>query len=148
MKVILLKDVAKVGQRGMVKEVADGYGWNFLIVRGLAVQATTEKLAAHEAAQKREGEERERAHAALVKSIQSLEGARIEITARATEKGGLFKSVAAGDIVKALSEQKGASIPEGAIVLPKPIKETGEHKVAIASGEAKAEIMFVIIANS
>ena len=47
MKVIFTKDVGGVGVRGTVKDVSDGYAQNFLIARGLAEQATTEKLAAH-----------------------------------------------------------------------------------------------------
>ena len=58
MKVIFLKDVAKVGQHGKMKDVADGYALNFLIPRGLAIQATPDKVAAHLTEQKREGEAR------------------------------------------------------------------------------------------
>ncbi len=146
MKIILLKDVAKVGQCGAVKEVADGYALNFLIARGLAIQATPEKVAAFEAAQKREGETREKVHAALVKAVQSLEGARIEITARATEKGGLFKSIVAADIVRAIVAQKGISIPEELIDLPKPIKQVGETKIVFAVTDAKAAITLAVVA--
>ena len=148
MKIILLKDVAKVGQHGTIKEVADGYALNFLIARGLAIQATPEKIAAHEAAQKREGEAREHAHAILVKAIQSLEGARVEITVRATEKGGLFKSITEADIARAIQDQKGIKIPEEAIVLQKPIKQTGETKTVLAVPDAKATITFVVVAAS
>ncbi len=147
MKIILLKDVAKVGQHGTVKEVADGYALNFLIARGFAIQATPEKIAAHEAIVKREGEAREKAHAALVKAIQSLEGARIEVKARATEKGGLFKSITANDIVKMISLQKGITIPEEAIILEKPIKQTGDTKIALAVEKVKAELTLAVVAS-
>ena len=76
MKVIFLKDVAKVGQHGTMKDVSDGYALNFLIPRGLAIQATPDKVAAHLAAQKREGEAHAAAEAELKKTIQGLEGAR------------------------------------------------------------------------
>ncbi|MDO8514125.1 MAG: 50S ribosomal protein L9 [bacterium] len=148
MKVILLKDVAKVGQHGAVKEVSDGYGLNFLIARGLAVQATPEKIAAHATAQKREEEAREEATKALRVAIQSLEGARIEISARATEKGGLFKSIVARDVANAISEKKGVHLLIEAIQLEKPIKETGEHAIDIVSGDAKARINLAITASS
>lgn len=144
MKVILLKDVARVGQHGTLKDVADGYALNFLIARGLAVQATPEKLVAFEVAQKREVEMREQERIALVKNVQSLEGSRFEIKVRATPKGGLFKSITTADIIKLLN----ADIPEDAIRLEKPIKETGDHKIAIISGDAKAEIILSIIGNS
>lgn len=146
MRVILIKDVAKVGQHGTIAEVADGYALNFLIARGLAIQATPEKLEAHEAAQKREVEERGREREALVKAIQGLEGSRVEIIALATEKGGLFKSVTAADIVKAIREQHRVHVSPEAILLEKPLKQTGEHSINIASGDAKAHFALSIVA--
>lgn len=140
MKVLFLKDVGGVGQAGTIKNVADGYAMNFLIARGMAVQATPEKVAAHEAAAKREGEERARVQAALAKTVQALEGKRIETSVRATEKGGLFKSVTAADIKKLLDKD----IPEDAIQLEKPIKEVGEHPIKIKTAGVSAEIILAI----
>lgn len=148
MKVIFLKDVAKMGQHGTMKEVSDGYALNFLIPRGLAVQATPDKVAAHIATQKREGEAKAQHDKMITEAVHSLKGARIEIRAKATEKGGLFKSITAADIVKAIQEQKQASIPLETIALAKPIKETGEHAVKIAFGEAKVEIVFAIVSST
>src|SRR3972149_4251460 len=129
MKVIFLKDVAKVGQHGTMKDVADGYALNFLIPRGLAIQATPDKVAAHLAAQKREGGAKEQQNKMITEAVHSLKGARIEISAKATEKGGLFKSITAADIVKAVQEQKRVSIPLETITLAKPIKEAGGHMI-------------------
>ncbi len=148
MKVIFLKDVAKVGQHGTMKDVSDGYALNFLIPRGLAVQATPDKVAAHLAAQKREGEAREQQNKMTSEAVHSLKGIRIEISAKATEKGGLFKSITAADIVKAIHEQRKVSIPVETITLTKPIKETGEHNIKIAFGEVKAAITLAIIASA
>lgn len=148
MKVIFLKDVAKVGQHGTMKEVSDGYALNFLIPRGLAVQATPEKVAAHLAAQKREGEAKEQHHKMIAEAVHSLKGARIEMSVKATEKGGLFKSITAADIVKAIQAQRGANIPPETIALAKPMKEVGEHAIKISFGEAKVEITLAIIASA
>ena len=148
MKVIFLKDVAKVGQHGTMKEVSDGYALNFLIPRKLAVQATPDKVAAHLAAQKREGEAREQHDTMITGAVHSLKGVRIEISAKATEKGGLFKSITAADIVKAVQEQRSASIPLETITLAKPIKEVGEHAIKISFGEAKVEIVLAISASA
>lgn len=148
MKVIFLKDVGGVGQQGSVKDVADGYAMNFLIAQGLAVQATAEKVAAYEAQQKTKEETREREHAELVKTVRGLDGARIEHEVRATEKGGLFKSITGEDILRLLSEQKGARLPKDAVTLPKPLKETGEHHIKINAAGVSAEIIFAIKAAS
>ena len=143
MRVILLKDIAGVGQKGDVKEIADGFAQNKLIPQGLAEQATPEKLAAHESAQKREAAERAKEKTALAKSIQALEGVRIEISARATEKGGLFKSIGTKEIMAALAK-KGSSVPEDAVRLPKPIKEIGEYEVELAFGDVRVRITTAI----
>lgn len=148
MKVIFLKDVAKVGQHGTMKEVADGYALNFLIPRGLAVQATPDKVAAHLAAQKREGEAKAQQNKMVTEAVHALKGARIEISAKATEKGGLFKSITAADIVKAIQAQKKVSIPLEALALAKPIKEAGEHTIKISFGEVKVEMTLAIIASA
>jgi large subunit ribosomal protein L9 len=142
MKVLFLKDVGGVGQAGSIKEVADGYALNFLIARGLAVQATPEKVAAHQKKMKREGEAHAVAREQLKKLVQSLEGARVEMKVRATEKGGLFKSVTAADILKTL----GKPLPLEAIQLAKPLKEVGEHHIKIASAGAEATVVVSIAA--
>lgn len=144
MKVIFLKDVGGVGQAGAVKEVADGYGQNFLIARGFAVQATPDALAAYEAKQKREGEARSHTEEAMTKAVQSLEGAQFVLEARATPKGGLFKSVTVNAIAKLLLDQKNVQIPVEIIELPKPIKELGEHEITIRTANAVAHITLSI----
>ena len=144
MKVILLKDVASVGQRGAVKEVSSGYALNFLLPNGLAEQATPEKMKAHEAVQKRDVEMHEKEAALLGEAIQSLEGKRVEITARATEKGGLFKAIGVADIVRTLGEKMGKHIPPEAVKLEKPIKEVGEHAVVLTIGDARARITIAV----
>src|SRR3989344_4277855 len=146
MKILLLKDVAKVGQRGSVKEVADGYALNYLIPNSLAIQATPDKIAAHAAAQKKEEEGREMEHRAVATSVQSVEGVRIIIAARATEKGGLFKSITAADIAKAVLDQRRIKLPAEAIVLAKPIKEVGEHLITIRVSNAEAHLTLSITA--
>lgn len=146
MKVIMLKDVGKVGQRGKVIEVSDGYALNFLIPQGAAEQATAEKVKAYQAREKVENENRAKEQAKLQALVQSLNAQRIEIKARATEKGGLFKSITAGDVSKAIKEQKGATISAEAIELDKPLKVTGEHILKIRAGGAESQITFVITA--
>ena len=144
MKVIFLKDVGGVGQRGTIKDISDGYAQNFLIPNGLAEQATTEKITAHQKAQERETETRAKEAETLETSVKSLEGGKIEITVRATEKGGLFKAIGVADIVRAVREQKEKEVPAENVELEKPIKEVGEHPVSIGAGKAKARLTVVV----
>ncbi|MCR4325668.1 MAG: 50S ribosomal protein L9 [Patescibacteria group bacterium] len=148
MKVILLKDVAKTGQQGSVVEVSDGYAMNYLIPNGLAEQATADKLAAHEAAQNKKTEQRAQENKTIAGVVKSVEGAVIEIKARATDKGGLFKAINAADISLAILNGKGAMIPADAIDLPKPIKTTGEHKLTVRAAGAEAHITVAVSAEN
>jgi len=148
MKVILLKDIGGIGRHGEIKDLADGYVFNKLIPAGLVQQATPDKVAAHAAQMKKDSEARAKEQQALIASIQSLEGAHIEVSARATEKGGLFKSIGVADIQKAIREQKHIEIPTEAIALEKPIKEVGEHAIELKTPDAKARLVFAVKKNA
>lgn len=143
MKVIFLKDVAGVGQRGSVKEVADGYALNMLIPRGFAVTATPEKLAMHQKEQAAHAAERAAKEKALAKLLQSVEGKTFALQVRATDKGGLFKTVDADEIGKVLAKN-GAPIPSELVVLEKPIKQIGAHAIALAAHGVRAHFTLQI----
>ena len=144
MKIIFLKDVGGSGRAGEVKEIADGYAFNFLIPRGLAEQATPEKIAAHAKRSAELAAARKEEEAKLAKLVQALEGARVELKVRATEKGGLFKSIGKKEIASAIKEQKNSAVPEDMIQLESPIKTVGEHPVTISAGNAKAQLTLSI----
>ncbi len=146
MKVVLLKDVRHVGTAGEIKEVADGYATNFLLPRKLAETATDEKVKELEAQKEARMAEAARVEEELASKVRELNGKSIALTLRATEKGGLFKAVSAGDIARAAAAQLQIGVPEDAIEFPEPIKTIGEHKADIRSKTAKAELGIVIAA--
>lgn len=146
MKIILLKDVRGVGQHGTIKEVADGYAINKLFPQKLAEPATEAKMKeleaqvhARTAAAAKEAEQ-------LDTKVVSLNGKTVSIAARATEKGGLFKSITEADIAKVILAQHSLEIPETAIVLPEPLKTTGEHELRLKGKAAKAHFGVVVTA--
>jgi large subunit ribosomal protein L9 len=130
MQIILQEDVEKVGNRGELVEVAEGYARNFLLPRKLALEATSgnmkrlEKMRA--AFAKKEATEKESATtlAGLLASV-SLEFAR-----KSGENDQLFGSVTSGDIAEAL-EAKGYNIDKRKIALADPIKAVGEYDVPV-----------------
>ena len=147
MKVIFLKDVRGVGHAGEVKNVADGYAVNFLFKQHLAEAATPEKVAAIAAKQKAHEAELEKAEEELTQKIQSLRGKKIVIAAKATEKGGLFKSITPKDVAHQLVVQLEVAIPEGAVSLPEHLKTVGDHMVTLHSKTIKAELTLEIKAE-
>lgn len=146
MKVIFLKDVKRVGQHGEIKNVADGYAANFLFPNKLAEPATDEKVkqfeaqrALREATHRREEEQQD-------KKVASLRGKSITISARATEKGGLFKAITTKDITKAILAEHSLEVAEE-MIHAEPIKTVGEHKVSLQSKNQKDELTLSVTAG-
>ena len=130
MKVILLDDVAKLGRRGEVRDVSDGYARNFLIPKKLALSATSGNLNNLEHIKKQQD-----AKAGRIKGDAEALRARIEALSyeerrQASEEGKLFGSVTSQDIAEFL-EKKGLKIERRRIHLDEPIKTLGETRVTI-----------------
>jgi large subunit ribosomal protein L9 len=130
MKVLLQKDVDNLGYAGEVHNVADGFGRNYLIPRGLAVRATPSVLkqaAAWRArAEMRRAEQRSQ-NEALADRIHGL---RFNFHARAGEGGRLYGSVTMMDIANRLNEQLGADIDRRKFD-SQPLRDLGDHTVTI-----------------
>lgn len=130
MEVILREDIDKLGSRGQMVKVADGFARNFLLPRRLAVPATeaNKKIVEQErqAALRREAKEK----AAAEELAKMLSSVTLSTTQKAGEADQLFGSVTAKDIAEML-EKQGYSIDRKKIVLEHPIKTLGEHKVTL-----------------
>ena len=130
MEVILKEDVAKLGSRGDVVKVAEGYGRNFLLPRKLAIEATRANRAVVDqmkaAAARRS--EREKADAESV--AKRLEGVTVSFQRRSGEHDQLFGSVTPGDIATEL-EKQGHTVDRRKIQLHEPLKTLGEFTVPV-----------------
>lgn len=148
MKVILTQDVKGVGRAGELVEVADGYGRNYLVPRGLAVAATggNVKAVEHQQAMVRRKLEKERAEAQSLAA--KLQGASVVVRARAGESGRLFGSVTAADVAEALAQQFGAQVDRRRIELEGPIKSLGTYPVTLRLAPGiSAEVRLVVEAD-
>lgn len=130
MKVILKQDVATLGKRGATVEVSEGYARNFLMPRGLVVEASEgalkvlamEKKVADNKAAKEEAEAK-----ALGEKLGSVE---VVVPAKMGEGGRLFGSVTAKDIVEALAKQK-IKLDKKKLELEEPLKHLGTYEVPV-----------------
>jgi large subunit ribosomal protein L9 len=146
MKIILLKDVRGVGMRGDIKTVADGYAINKLFPSKLAEPATEEKMKQVEAQKQARLEAVKKEEEQLDNKILQLRGKKIVLQSRATEKGGLFKTIAAKDIAKAILAEHSLEIPEDSIHFIEPIKTVGDHRLMLSSKNQKVELLVTIVA--
>ncbi|GAB6933792.1 50S ribosomal protein L9 [Calditerricola satsumensis] len=130
MKVIFLKDVKGQGKKGEVKNVSDGYARNYLIPRGLAVEATEGNLKTLEA-QKRSEAKRKAQELAEAKALaEKLEKTTVTIAAKAGEGGRLFGAVTSKQIAEALAKQN-LAVDKKKILLDEPIRALGTWRVPV-----------------
>lgn len=129
MRVVLREDVEKLGTKGDLVDVADGYGRNFLLPRGLAIVANKGVVKQAEGMRRTRAikEQRDREGAQVLAA--KLVATRIEVTARAGDGGRLFGSVTTSDIAAAIEAQMGVPVDRRKLTLADAVKDLGPVEV-------------------
>jgi len=127
MRVIFLQDVPNVATAGEVKEVADGYGRNFLIPRKLALLADSQSISQLETKDK----VKDQIKAELIELAHQLEGEEVSLKARAGAKDRIYGSITSADIASKLNDATGLVIDKRKIELDEPIRQLGSYEVGI-----------------
>ena len=130
MKVLLLKDVYKLGRAGDVKKVANGYGRNFLIPQGFAIPATPNSIKMAESIGKKASERRAVLNNELKGVSDILQGLELRFPVKAGETGKLYGSVSAQMIIDKLKEMKDIEIVRHQLVM-EPIRNIGEYDIPV-----------------
>jgi large subunit ribosomal protein L9 len=131
MRVVLREDVEKLGRKGDLLEVADGYARNFLVPRGLAIVATKGVVDQASAMRRNRQIRDDRDKEAAQELATRLTTSPIQVTARAGEGGKLFGSVTAADIVAAVKEQTRVELDRRKVTLAEPLKALGPAEVPV-----------------
>jgi large subunit ribosomal protein L9 len=140
-KLVLRTDVAQVGKKGDIVDVADGYGRNFLVPKGLAFLAS-DGVEAQATAMRRSRDVRDATDRAAAQEVAtSLVPKVVTIAARAGAEGKLFGSVTTHEIVDAVAAQTGVELDRRQLHLDEPIKTLGTHLVPT---KLHAEVEFPI----
>jgi large subunit ribosomal protein L9 len=131
MKLILTSEVPGLGLAGDIVEVADGYGRNYLVPRGSAINWSkgAEKQVSQIKRSRDAREIRDLGHAREIKA--ELEKLKVSLPARAGEAGRLFGSITAADVVSAVKAAGGPLLDKKRVQLPGHIKTLGQHSVTI-----------------
>jgi len=130
MKLILKSEVDNLGLPGDLVEVADGYGRNYLLPRGMAMLATAGAMKEAEALTRARKAKEEKTLDGAKASKDALESRTLKIAARVDDRGGLYGSVTANDVQRVLKE-RGHDIPRKRIELKGSIKEIGSYEVPV-----------------
>lgn len=125
MKVMLIKDVYKLGRAGDIKKVADGYGRNFLIPQGFAVLATAGALKQAEKVRKQAEIRRAEQNSELKGLAEQIQGITVTFAAKAGETGKLYGSITTQDVATAISEQTRFEVKKQQVDM-QPIRNLGE----------------------
>ncbi len=145
MKVILQKDIKGQGKKGELKEVSDGYGRNYLLPRGLAVEATKDNLNAMRLQDKARQAQIAREKAQAMEYAEKLKAVRVHIKAKGGGGGRLFGAVTSKEISDALGEQHDMKIEKNQIVQADPIKQFGSFQVKCKLGHEISGVINVMV---
>lgn len=131
MEVLLLRDIKRLGKAGEIKKVADGYGRNYLLPRGLAVVATSSAVHSTEVQKAIEEQREERIRTDAVALAERLSDLELTFRVKAGEKGRLYGSITAADVAAEVEARTGYTVDKRKVVLDEPIRLLGTHKVPV-----------------
>lgn len=130
MKVLLMKDVYKLGRAGDVKKVADGYGRNFLIPQGMAVLATEGALKQADRIRQKAVERRVVVNEEMGVVAEALAKIQLTFGARAGETGKLYGSITSQDVADQIQQKSGHTIKRQQLDM-QPLRTLGEHTIRV-----------------
>ena len=131
MKVILTQDVQGSGKKGQVVNVSDGYARNFLLKRGMAMEANAQNMNVLKNKQAAQEHKIAMEKKACQETADAINGKTVKLTAKAGAGGKLFGSVTAKEIAEAISKQYGAEVEKRKIVLDSDIKAFGTYEFEV-----------------
>jgi len=147
MKIILLKDVKKVGKKYEIKDVADGQAMNMLIPGKMAIPATPGNVKMIEVKRSADMNDVAKTEAELQKVLTEIKGITVELKGKVNDKGHLFAGIHKDEITEAVRKQKNIHLAVDHLVLEKPIKEVGEHAITVKVGDREAAFKVIIKAE-
>jgi large subunit ribosomal protein L9 len=147
MKVILTKNVAKLGKKLDVVEVSDGYASNYLFPQGLAERATDSRIAQLDAQREAVRASEDAKHAMLAEKLEALQEEGITITAKADTAGHLYKKIHEADVHAVLTETDDIALSKEAVLLEAVIAQTGDYTARIEEGDVRTSIPVHVVAE-
>ena len=145
MKIILKRDIRGKGKKGQMIEAAEGYARNYLIPRGLAVEATADAVNTMNLQAKAKAKADAEAKAEALAIAEKLKSCQVKIAAKGGEGGKLFGAITGKEIAAALAEQFSLTIDGKKLVLEQPIKSFGSYEVKAKLGYEVSGTVYVLV---
>ena len=145
MKIILKQDIRGKGKKGQMIEAAEGYARNFLIPKGLAVEATADAVNTMKLQAKAKARADAEAKAEALAIAEKLKSCQVKIAAKGGEGGKLFGAITGKEIAAALAEQFSLTIDGKKLVLEQPIKSFGSYEVKAKLGYEVSGTVYVLV---
>ena len=145
MKIILKQDIRGKGKKGQMIEAAEGYARNYLIPRGLAVEATADAVNTMNLQAKAKAKADDEAKAEALAIAEKLKSCQVKIAAKGGEGGKLFGAITGKEIAAALAEQFSLTIDGKKLVLEQPIKSFGSYEVKAKLGYEVSGTVYVLV---
>ena len=145
MKIILKQDIRGKGKKGQMIEAAEGYARNYLIPRGLAVEATADAVNTMNLQAKAKAKADAEAKAEALAIAEKLKSCQVKIAAKGGEGGKLFGAITGKEIAAALAEQFSLTIDGKKLVLEQPIKSFGSYEVKAKLGDEVSGTVYVLV---
>ena len=145
MKVLLTQDIYNLGHAGEVKSVADGYGRNYLLPRGMAVVATTATLKRADSVRNAAVKRRAQEQSDMEAIAQVINGQTLHFMVRTGEKGKLYGSITTAHIAEKLGALLGAEFDKRKVALREPIRDIGAHTVIVRLSADVAPTVNVVV---
>ncbi len=146
MKIILLKNINKLGKKDDIVDVAQGFAQNSLFPKKLAILATDNSIELLNKSKKNKEIEKKIKHNLLDQAIKNLDGKEVLYQVRSNKEGSLFSKINSLDIAKFLEDKYRILIDPECIILPEknPIKKIGDYKITIRDEDYSGEIRLII----
>lgn len=145
MKILLLETVRKIGKKGDIVEIPNGYAQNYIIPHKLGIRASEETIHSLQKQETQRREQKEHKLETLEQSLRALSDKEIVIIKKVDSSGSLFAAIQKEDIQRAIYEAEKIRIPVEVIYIEAPIKHTGTFQVLLTSKEKQSKYSVSLI---
>lgn len=144
MKVLLFQDVRKVGRKGEIVEINDGYARNFILPRKLGKSATKEDQRSVEVAKQHREESNKKHSEECNNFLDEIKGGEFVVSVQSSETGSLFSAIKPEQITEAISKKINKSWPKDLVLEKYNIKSTGAHKLMVSFEKRKVDVQIKV----